>query len=496
MLAVVMMAAGCGGDVRHSGKLRVATTIGIIGDLARQVGGDRVEVSSIVPAGGDPHSYEPVPSDARKVVDADVILSNGMLLEERSIAKLIRTNASSRATQVGLADQVQRRGGLVIPLHEDLGLDTLWLGLAVVGKTPGDNADIKFTLTKVDGPGHFFVYLTNALGTPEIYFNSADGIDSHDQVTLPPDAHTHVNWAFDKPGTYKVTVAASIDATGGGSYVTASSGTFTFVVGQHPTLGTMLDKGHADVAVNLDTRQFSVRTTASGGQSGADKRAFVPADEAVLSVPDSTKTPIPAEKVFGFLGAAGSPLWVLPQAVLGKHVHGDNDPHMWESVKQAELYVRIITDTLIAADPAGKTLYQANSRRYLAQLAALQTYVVGKVGTIPVQNRQLITTHDAFGYWASEYGMKIAGFVVPNPGQEPSAAQVKKLAATVAALKPAAVFAEPNLVARATVLRQVAKDNNVQVCTIYADAFDQKVTTYLAMIRHNADEMARCLGGK
>lgn len=493
LAGLALLASACSAT-RQGGNLRVATTIGIIADMVRQVGGPKVEVASVVPPGGDPHSYEPVPTDVRKVVDADVIFSNGMLLEERSITKMLRTNAGKAATQIALAEEAQRRGGLVIPLHEDLGVDSLWLGLAVTGKSPGDNADIRLTLRKVDGPGQFFVYLTNALGTPEVYFNSADGIGPTDVVSLPPDAHTHVNWAFTKPGQYRVTIAASVDATGGGTYVPAGTDTFTFAVGGQRPIG--LNKGHADVAVNLDTKNFTVRTTASGGQAGADKRAFVAPSEAILAVPDSTKNPVPKEEQFGFLGAAGSPLWVLPQAVLGKHVHGDNDPHMWASVKEAQLYVRIIADTLSKADPAGKPGYQANASRYLTALSTLNTYVTQKIATIPVKNRQLITTHDAFGYWASEYGMKVAGFVVPNPGQEPSAAQVKKLAATVAALKPSAVFAEPNLVARASVLRQVAKDNNVRVCTVYGDSFDQKVTTYVAMIRHNADEMARCLGGK
>jgi hypothetical protein len=56
------------------------------------------------------------------------------------------------------------------------------------------------------------------------------------------------------------------------------------------------------------------------------------------------------------------------------------------------------------------------------------------------------------------------------------------------------VFVEPNLQQRASVLRQVAGDQRVRVCKLYGDAFDEAATTYVAMMRHNADELLRCLG--
>jgi ABC-type Zn uptake system ZnuABC Zn-binding protein ZnuA len=113
---------------------------------------------------------------------------------------------------------------------------------------------------------------------------------------------------------------------------------------------------------------------------------------------------------------------------------------------------------------------------------------------IPADRRQLITTHDAFGYLASAYGMKVAGFVVPNPAQEPSVDQVRKLSETIRNLKVPAVFTEPNLAQRASVLTQVARDRGVRVCSIYGDSFDQQARSYVAMMRHNADELLLCLG--
>jgi ABC-type Zn uptake system ZnuABC Zn-binding protein ZnuA len=152
-------------------------------------------------------------------------------------------------------------------------------------------------------------------------------------------------------------------------------------------------------------------------------------------------------------------------------------------------------DTLITADPGGKQVYQDNSAAYLRELDQLDEYVRTKLATIPAGRRQLITTHDAFGYLASAYGMTVAGFVVPNPAQEPSVDQVKRLSETIRNLKVPAVFTEPSLTQRASVLTQVAHDQGVQVCSLYGDAFDQKARTYVDMMRHNADELQRCLGG-
>uniref|UniRef100_UPI0035D505E9 metal ABC transporter solute-binding protein, Zn/Mn family n=1 Tax=Polymorphospora lycopeni TaxID=3140240 RepID=UPI0035D505E9 len=71
-----------------------------------------------------------------------------------------------------------------------------------------------------------------------------------------------------------------------------------------------------------------------------------------------------------------------------------------------------------------------------------------------------------------------------------------KLTETIRDLRVPAVFVEPQLAARAGVLKRVAADQGVRVCRIYGDAFDHDTTSYVAMMRHNADELLRCLGGE
>ncbi|WP_163574441.1 metal ABC transporter solute-binding protein, Zn/Mn family, partial [Klebsiella pneumoniae] len=82
----------------------------------------------------------------------------------------------------------------------------------------------------------------------------------------------------------------------------------------------------------------------------------------------------------------------------------ETDPHAWQSVPNAKIYVANIRDALIAADAAGAETYRANAERYLKKLDELEREVRQAVDTIPAERRKLISTHDAFGYLADSYG--------------------------------------------------------------------------------------------
>ncbi|GAA1555820.1 hypothetical protein GCM10009804_10860 [Kribbella hippodromi] len=492
-----LLLTGCTAQADAGGRLNVVTTTEILADLVQHVGADRVNASSLVPAGGDPHSYEPRPADAKRVAKADVTFTNHLLLEPQALIKTIDANSDKDAPNVSLAEAAESYGAHVIPLVENIGLDVLWLGLRVRGDGKARGAtrtsSIELTATKLEGPGQLVAYLTESLGKPDKYFDSTDGLGQADTTTLPPAAHTHLNWAFTKPGTYRLTLRGSLDGKPLGQ------GTFTFAVGVEPHTvkpadggpATVLAEGHTDLTVDLDSGQvYAYSDTKKPGAT----QTQVAAGRVVIDVPNKALVPVPDDQRFAFLGTPGTQLHQLPQAVLGKHVHGEIDPHLWEDVANAKAYVQLIRDTLTSADPDGKDTYDANTKAYLRELDDLDRYVRTKLTTIPEGRRQLITTHDAFGYLASAYGMTVAGFVVPNPAQEPSVEQVRKLSDTIRNLKVPAVFTEPNLAQRASVLIQVAHDQSVQVCSLYGDTFDEHARSYVAMMRHNADELQRCLG--
>jgi len=308
IIAIAAGLAGCGDDEKpaESGKINVITTLPLFADFAREIGGDRVEVNSLLPIGSDPHTWEPVPSDVQRVAEADIAFANGLDLEPAAI-NVIEPNLGGSAPFVLLAPKAEEAG-------------------ATVAKLP-------------------------------------EGFEEE------------------------------------------------------------------------------------GGEGGA------PAGEE----------------------------------------QGD-DPHMWMDPANAEVYAGIIRDALVEADPDGKSSYDENYDRYISEIRDVDTYVQDKVEEVSEANRKLVTTHDAFGYFARAYDLSIVAFVAPSPGQETSPEDIANLSKAMKDEGVPAVFVEPQIATEGEILRQAGEDAGVQVCTLYSDSLDDKVSTYIELMRFNADELARCLG--
>ena len=181
----------------------------------------------------------------------------------------------------------------------------------------------------------------------------------------------------------------------------------------------------------------------------------------------------------------------LPVLDAGNQETGN--PHLWLNVRNAMHYVEVARDALIRVDPEGEAEYRANAQSYLAELEDLDRQVEESIASIPPERRKLVTFHDAFPYLAERYGLDVVGVVIRSPGREPSAGDVADLARTISAENVPAVFKEPQFSAR--VLELAAKDAGVEVCTLYSDAFQGEVNTYVKLMQYNASELVRCLGG-
>ena len=512
LVSGVLLLSGCAAKpvlAPTSDRLQVVTTTGIIRDLVENVGGDLVDVVSLVPDNGDPHSFEPTLRDARNVVYADVAFSNYAMLEEQSVIKTLDANLPVDAVNVSLAEEAVKYAAEIIPLVENVNLDTVWLGLRAQGAGAEHGAtrtsEVLLSAVAATGPGDVYAYLTGSFGDTDVYFDSSDGFDAatgyrDDTMSLPADAHTHLSWAFTEPGVYTLTLQATLKVSDTSRPIDLGSGTYTFAVGVNPAQAAaeagmsdpvVVDQGHADLTANLDTGQLEVRYDPGGG--GEHSQHAYTANEVVFDVPAKAMAEIPAGAQLGFLGRPGERVYQLAQAVLGKHVHGEIDPHLWQNVRNGMAYVQLIRDTLITADPTHAREYTANANAYLAELEATDAYVRDTLAQIPEQDRYLVTTHDAFGYLAHAYDLTVAGFVTPNPATEPSLADRRKLTETIRSLGMPAVFLEPNLAARSSTLTQVADEQGIRVCPIYGDTFSDTVTSYVQMMRFNADSLRECL---
>jgi zinc/manganese transport system substrate-binding protein len=178
------------------------------------------------------------------------------------------------------------------------------------------------------------------------------------------------------------------------------------------------------------------------------------------------------------------------------HGHQHNvDPHAWQSVGNVKLYVANIRDALAAADAAGKAVYEANAAAYLARLDALDAEIKAEMAKIPADRRRIITTHDAFGYFAAAYGV---AFIAPqgvSTESEVSAKDVAKIITQIKRQKIPAVFLEN--VTDDRLLKRIAAESGARVGgTLYSDALtDEKgpAATYIDMMRHNIRQLAAAL---
>jgi zinc/manganese transport system substrate-binding protein len=228
--------------------------------------------------------------------------------------------------------------------------------------------------------------------------------------------------------------------------------------------------------------------------------------------PSDAKTLADAKLVFtnglGFEGwmnrlvkASGSkaPMIVATKGVKPRKMeedgHAETDPHAWQSVANAKIYVGNIRDGLVAADPAGKATYEANASAYLARLDALDGEVKDAIAKIPADRRRIITTHDAFGYFAVAYGV---AFIAPqgvSTEAEVSAKDVARIITQIRKQKIPAVFLEN--VTDKRLLERIGTESGARVGgTLYSDALtDEKgeAPTYLDMMRHNVKQLASAL---
>jgi zinc/manganese transport system substrate-binding protein len=179
----------------------------------------------------------------------------------------------------------------------------------------------------------------------------------------------------------------------------------------------------------------------------------------------------------------------------GEHGHGGADPHAWQSVANAKVYVANIRDALAAADPAGKAAYEANAAAYLAKLDALDNDVNAAVAAIPADRRKIISTHDAFGYFQQAYGVD---FIAPqgvSTEAEPSARDVARIITQVKKQKIPAVFLEN--ITDPRLMERIAHESGARIGgKLYSDALtDAKgdAPTYLDMMRHNIKQISTAL---
>ena len=171
----------------------------------------------------------------------------------------------------------------------------------------------------------------------------------------------------------------------------------------------------------------------------------------------------------------------------------DENPHMWFDPALARQYVEKIRDALIALDPPGRDAYTNNAKAYSDQLARLETELKAKVATIPADRRKLVTSHDAFPYFAEAFGFEIVGFAQPEPDKLPSSGELAELVDKVKAAKAPAIFSEAGTSPQ--LAETIATETGAKMVTdLPTDSLlDKPADSYIGLMRVVVDKIVAAL---
>jgi zinc/manganese transport system substrate-binding protein len=243
-----------------------------------------------------------------------------------------------------------------------------------------------------------------------------------------------------------------------------------------------------------------VEVTTLVGPDG-DVHVYTPTPSDVRKIADAKLLVINGLGLEGWLprllqAAGGKALIVtVTSGIAPLRLGFDADPHAWQSVANAEKYVANIRDALIAADPPDAQVFRQNAQIYLAKLAALDGEVRQAVDQIPQGRRKVISTHDAFGYFAARYGIEFIAPIGVSTEAEPSARDVARIVAQVKAEHIPAVFLER--IGDPRLMRRISAETGAKVGgTLYSDSLsDEKgdSPTYIDMVRHNIRTLTSAL---
>jgi zinc/manganese transport system substrate-binding protein len=254
----------------------------------------------------------------------------------------------------------------------------------------------------------------------------------------------------------------------------------------------------ADFARNVGGERVGVTTLV--GPDG-DVHVYAPAPADARKIADAKLVIINGLGLEGWLPrlvqSAGSKAVIVAatDGIAPLKIGSDADPHAWQSVVNARIYVANIRDALGAADPADAGFFRANAERYLAKLDVLDREVREAIARIPQARRKVISTHDAFGYFAAAYGIEFVAPLGVSTESEASARDIAGIITQIRTSRIPAVFLEN--ISDPRLIRRISAETGAKVGgTLYSDSLTGEkgdAPTYIDMVRHNIKALTSAL---
>lgn len=254
----------------------------------------------------------------------------------------------------------------------------------------------------------------------------------------------------------------------------------------------------ADFVHNVGGDRVSVSTLVG---PGGDVHVYTPAPADAKKIADARLVVINGLGLEGWLPrllqASGSkaPITMATKDIAPLKLGSDADPHAWQSVANAKIYVANIRDALVAADPADAGIFNANADAYLAELDGLDREVREAIAQIPQARRKVISTHGAFGYFASAYGIEFIAPLGVSTESEASARDIAGIITQIKTSKIPAVFLEN--ISDPRLIRRISSETGARIGgTLYSDSLTGEkgdAPTYIDMVRHNIKALTSAL---
>ena len=231
---------------------------------------------------------------------------------------------------------------------------------------------------------------------------------------------------------------------------------------------------------------------------GIDPHDFDPKPSDMKAVGTADLVLLSAKHMEGYLGrlkeatsAKGRIIEVgesLPSLKLtvqhGDHSHDGEDPHWWHSLRNIARATKVVRDELIRLSPADKATFTTATTAYLAKLEALDNWVKTKVAELPRDRRRLVTNHDAFGYFAKEYGFTVMPIAGISKNDQPGSKAVSELISAIKTAGVKAVFSED--VANPKAVQEVSRETGAKFGgELLSDGLGKNAPTIEAMFKHN-----------
>jgi zinc/manganese transport system substrate-binding protein len=169
------------------------------------------------------------------------------------------------------------------------------------------------------------------------------------------------------------------------------------------------------------------------------------------------------------------------------------DPHWWHSIANMGKAVNVVRDALVAASPADAALFKDNAAKYQGRLGALQKWAKIELAKLPLDQRKLVTSHDAFQYFALENGFKIYAIEGISSADQPSSKKVADIIKTIKTQGVKAIF--PEKIENPKVLKEITKESGAKMGgELYADGLGEgDAATYEGMYKHNVTTIVDAL---